>query len=193
MTKRFGFILVALMILSALLAACGSKSNDAAKDYFKAVLKGDLNKAQDNACDSFQDDTATLVAAFAALDIQNIDVQFDEGKGGNQEEVIVTGSFDVGSGDDADEIELAQTYRDNDGEDYNTRVVLDMKKDGDDWCVEGIDVNELWTVPELGGAAAVEEEVAPVVTEEAPAPVVTEEAAPVATEEVLPEATEAAE
>jgi hypothetical protein len=185
MSKRFGLILVALLIVPMLLTACGSESRDVAQDFVKAMLNGDADKAQDLACESYQATAAALAEDFGTLDINNLDLKYDVGKGGNQEEIIVTGSFDIGRGDDADEVELANSVRldDNDDEMVDTRLVLDMKEDGD-WCVNQVNQGG----KALGAAST--EEVAPVETEEAP--VATEEAAPVETEEAAPVETEEA-
>lgn len=178
MSKRFSLILVVLLVAPMLLTACSSESPDVAEDFVEAMLKGDADKAQDLACESYSDTAAALAGGFGALDINNIDLKYDIGKGGNEEEIIVTGSYDIGEGDDADEVELAGSVRTSDEDDtmIDTRLVLDMVQDGDDWCVEQVKQGE----ESLGGAAT--EEVEPAATEEA-APEATEEAAPEATEE----------
>ena len=155
MSKRFG-LLAAVLAVSLLLTACGSDSTDAAKDYMEAVLKGDAEAAQKVACDSFQKGTAALVAISAGLaeesrGVRNIDLKYDLGKGNNAKEIIVTGSYDIVRLSEAGTViagsalqyELAAVVRDRhdvDGDgDYenriNTRIVLTMDKDGDDWCV----------------------------------------------------------
>ncbi|MBP8974645.1 MAG: hypothetical protein KBH93_12280 [Anaerolineae bacterium] len=158
MSKRFG-LLAALLAVSLLLTACGSDSMETAKDYIEAVLKGDAEAAQKVACDSYQEDTAALAAEIAALaeesrGVHSIDLKYDLGKGNNAKEVIITGSYDIvqlsatGSviAGSAQEYELAAAARDKhdvDGDgDYenrvNTRIVLTMEKDGDEWCVANL-------------------------------------------------------
>ena len=162
MTKRSSLILVVLLlVVPTLLTACSTESRDAAEDYMEAVLKGDEAKATANACEDHQDNTIALIEFYDATyeNIVELDLKYDLGKGNNQKEVIVTGSFkyiktvdltDLGvdvaafgdewfSIDDLDdedydidedeykEIELA--------ENENTRIVLEMKEEGDDWCV----------------------------------------------------------
>ena len=155
MSKRFG-LLAALVAVSLLLTACGSDSTESAKKYMEGVLTGDANAAQQYTCDSFQEGTAALVAVSATLAeelraVRNIDLKYDLGKGNNAKEVIVTGSYDIvrlsEAGtvvtDSAQQYVLAASVRDRhdvDGDgDYeemiNTRIVLAMEKDGDDWCV----------------------------------------------------------
>jgi hypothetical protein len=178
MSKRFGLILVALLVMPMLLTACASESRDVAEDFVEAMLEGDVEKAQDLACESYQDTAAALAGDFGTLDINNIDLKYDIGKGGNEEEIIVTGSYDIGEGDDADEIELAGSVRSEENEDemIDTRLVLDMAQDGDDWCVEQVNQGE----EPFGAAGAAEAPAEPEATEES------EEA------EVTPEATEEA-
>ncbi len=156
MSKKLALILVALLVLSSVLTACSSDSVDQAKDYVEAVLKGDGETAQKVACDGYQDETKALAEGYAALAeaheaIQNLDLKYDIGKGNNQKEVIVTGSYDVVELNDqgkaiADsEVEyvlaastIDKRDLDKDGDDtdrISTRIVLDMKKSGDKWCV----------------------------------------------------------
>ena len=155
MSKRFG-LLAALLAVALLLTACGSDSTDTAHDYMEAVLKGNVEAAQKLACDSFKEGTVALAAISASLadesrGVRNIDLKYDMGKGNNPKEVIVTGSYDIVRLTDTGAViagsalqyELAAVVRDRhdvDGDgDYenriNTRIVLTMEKDGDDWCV----------------------------------------------------------
>lgn len=135
MSKRFGLVLVALLIVPLLLSACGTESRDVAEDYLDALLKGDSTTAQKYACDSFQEQTAALSEQYGAQNVHDKDLKFDIGKGNNQEEIIVTGSYWIGPEDDADEIELASSVRSVDSdESRDTRIVLWMKEEGD-WCV----------------------------------------------------------
>jgi hypothetical protein len=129
MRKRFGLILVALLIVPALLTACSSESSDAAEDYIEAVLKNDEGKALELACDSFEEQTRALMAYYASTytNIHNIDLKYDMGKGNNQEEIIVTGSFAYGAEDDDKEFEITQKL--------NSLIILDMQEVDGDWCV----------------------------------------------------------
>jgi hypothetical protein len=129
MSKRFGLVLAALLVVSALLAACSSESRDTAEDYMKALLRGDQAKAQELACESFKDQTAALGEAYAAQGVlkDKIDLKFDVGKGQNREEIIVTGAYKYGDTNDPMEFELTEKN--------NSRVVLWMKKSGSKWCV----------------------------------------------------------
>jgi hypothetical protein len=166
MSKRFGFVLVALVVLSALLTACSAESRDTAEDYMNALLKGETDKAVELACESFKDETAALADSYAAQGIlaDEIDLKFDVGKGQNNEEIIVTGAYQYGDEADPTEFELTE----HDG----TRIVLWLEESDGDWCVT--DESEFGTL-------------------EVSAPEATEEAAPEATEEPAPTATEAAE
>ncbi|MCD4685974.1 MAG: hypothetical protein K8S97_08560 [Anaerolineae bacterium] len=157
--KKYGLLLVALLVLSAALAACSTKSEDSAKDYMEAVLKGDVEEAQKYACESYAEQTAIwaemMVLEDVGLAVKNIELNYDLGKGNNQEEILVTGSFEIVElsidgdevADSAKEYELASSLRDKhdldgDGDDderINTRIVLTMQEDGDDWCVEGLE------------------------------------------------------
>ncbi len=149
MLKKLALILVTLLVLPTMLVACGSNSVDTGKDYVEAVLNGNAEEAQKYACDDYKDATAALVERFAAQIgegrvIQNIDLKYDIGKGGNQEEVIVTGAYEVAElndqgkvvADSENEYVVASSTRDkydlnnnNDDEDrINTRIVLTMKK-----------------------------------------------------------------
>jgi hypothetical protein len=172
MSKRFGFILVVLLVLSAALTACSTESKDAAQDYVEAVLKGKADKAEEYACDSYQDQTAVLAAFYGAIDIQKIDLKYDIGKGGNEEEVIVSGAYEVGKGDDAKEFELAASIRaDPDDEDndemIDTRWVLEMEKSGDDWCVVKVEIDKQEASTVVAGGEAEEEVEEPEAAEEA--------------------------
>ncbi len=195
MTKRFGLLLVALLIGSALLSACSTESRDTAEDYVKAVLKGDTSKAQDLACSqAMKDQTAQFISDnVTGRNVHGLDLKYDMGKGGNNKEIIVTGAFKVGPKDDSHEVVVAESLRDTNDvngngdkdESLEARIVLTMKKDGGDWCVEEFETNDLpLFIADAAGTASVEApaEVAPAATEEA-APAATEEAAPVATQE----------
>ncbi len=135
MSKRFGLVLVVLLIVPMLLSACSTESRDVAENYLDALFKGDSTTAQKYACDSFQDQTAALADQYGMENIHKKDLKFDIGKGNNQEEIIVTGSYWVGPTDDADEVELAASVRVIGEEERDTRIVLWMKDDGGDWCV----------------------------------------------------------
>jgi predicted small secreted protein len=158
MSKRFA-LLAALLAVALLLTACGPDSTGAARDYMEAVLKGDVEAAQEVACDPFKEGTATLAAISAGLAeesraIRNIDLKYDIGKGRNLREVVVTGSYDIvrltAAGavivDSADTYEVAAVVRDvfdvdGDGdhdEQLNARIVLTMERVGDEWCVAGL-------------------------------------------------------
>lgn len=160
MSKRYGVLLAVLLITALTLSACGSDSTGAARDYMQAVLKGETETAQKYACEAFQEGTASLAAKSAALAeenrmIRNIDLKYDIGKGNNAREVIVTGSYDIVELNQAGQMipdsqvqyELAASVRDKrdidgDGdteEKVNTRIVLTMEKDGDEWCVAGLE------------------------------------------------------
>jgi hypothetical protein len=155
--KKYGLLLVALLLISGVLTACSTESADTAKDYLDAVLRGDVEKAQKYACDNYQDQTATWAEdmaglASANLGVRNIELKYDLGKGNNQKEILVTGSFDMVElnangkvvADSEKEYEMAASVRDkydlnNNGDDeerVNTRIVLTMKEEGGDWCVE---------------------------------------------------------
>ena len=156
MSKKLAFALVLLLVLSSVLTACSSGSEDDAKTYVEAMLKGDVAGAQEAACDGYQDDTQALVDGYAALadvheKIQNIDLTYDIGKGHNEKEVIVTGSYDIVElnaqgkviADSAQQYVLAASTVDrhdmnhngDDTERINTRIVLTMAKSGGKWCV----------------------------------------------------------
>jgi len=160
MSKRFGLLLAVLVAVSLLLTACGSDSQDAAKSYIEAVLQGDADEAQKFACESYKEATVELAAFSAALAdenmaIRNLDLKYDLGKGNNAKEIIITGSYEIvelyDSGkviaDSEKEYELAAAVRDKydvdgDGDDIdkiNTRIVLEMEQDGDDWCVASLE------------------------------------------------------
>ena len=160
MSKRFGLLLAVLVAVSLLLVACGSETQDTAKEYIEAVLKGNTEEAQKVACESFQDATAELAAMSASLAdenkaIRNLNLKYDIGKANNVKEIIVTGSYDIVELNEAGKMvadsektfELAASTRDKydvdgDGDDtdtINTRIVLDMEKDGGKWCVAGLE------------------------------------------------------
>jgi hypothetical protein len=207
MLKKFAIVLVALLVLPTVLTACSSDSADTAKDYVDAILKGE--DAQKYACDSYKDATAALVDANNAMvgeghAIRNIDLKYDIGKGGNEEEVIVTGSYDLVElneagkvvADSEDEYELASSTRDkrdlnkngDDQDKINTRLVLTMKKQGGDWCVQ--DAEGGYFSPDLGEAGEAGEVVEPAnEATEAATEEPTAEATEAATEEVTPEPT----
>ena len=151
---------VGLLLLSALLSACGAASEDAAKKYMDALLAGNAAEAQKYACDNFQEQTATLAEEVARLAdqqlaIQNVDLKYDIGKANNTKEVLVTGAFDVVRlRDDGTPIpdsemqyEVAASVRDKydldedgDAEELiNTRIRLEMEKVNDEWCVANLE------------------------------------------------------
>jgi hypothetical protein len=156
MSKKLAFILTALLVVSALLAACSRESAKMGKDYVEAALKGDAETAQKYACADYKDETKTLAEVYAGLAeeqlaIRNIDLTYDIGKGHNEKEVIVTGAYNIvklnAQGkevtDSAVEYVLAASTPDkhdfnqngDDTDRINTRIVLTMQKEGGDWCV----------------------------------------------------------
>lgn len=136
MSKRLSLVLVALLIVPLVLSACSTASRDVAEDYVNSVLDGDAEAAQELACDSFVEQTQALAAEFGSQNVHGKDLKFDIGKGNNEEEIIVTGSYLVGPEDDADEVELAASVRVRSAEEsVDTRFVLWMQEEGDDWCV----------------------------------------------------------
>lgn len=162
--KKLALLLVALLVAPMLLTACGSESQDAAKDYLEAMFKGDIEDAEDYVCDDFVinidglESTADLHDNVPFLgpdnEVRNIHLKFDLGKGNNAEEVIVTGAYDIvdlnDSGkmitDSEEEYELAASVRDkrdlnendDDADTMDTRILLEMSEDGD-WCVESLE------------------------------------------------------
>lgn len=174
MKKPFGLVLLALLAVPLLLMGCSSEPPEEAKDYVEALLGGDAGAAQQIACESFQGRTGELAAYFSQNNVRDWDLKYDVGKGGRQEETIVTGAFTYGPEDVGREIKLQEKDK--------TRIVVWMYERGDGWCV-----NEKTTVGEnllalRGGAAA------PAVESETPA----EEATEAATEEPTEAATEEA-
>ncbi len=198
MMKRLSLILVVVLLVPMLLSACGSDTKKVAEDYMVAVLKGDSVKAKEKACDDFKDQTDAYIAAYKAITPNihkdSIDLKFDIGKGNNQEEVIVTGAYDYGDKDNPKEYVFASSTRkyNNSDEMSETRVVLWMKKDGDNWCVSAkseFSDKDLKAVPPAETPEpATTEEPTPAMTEE-PEPVETQESTPVMTEEPAPAAT----
>jgi hypothetical protein len=177
MKKSFEFVLLTLLVVPLLLTGCSGETPDVAEDYVEALLQGDAEAAQQVACEAFQSRTGELAALFGQQDLRNFDLKYDVGKGGREEEVIVTGSFDYGPEDSPRQVKLQE--RDD------TRIVVWLEKSGDDWCVaDTTEVGEgLLTVFGSESTAAV--------TDEAPADdaAETEEA----TEEETEEAAEDAE
>lgn len=164
MTKRFALVLAVLMVASLILTACGTESRDNAEKYVKAVMKGDAAKADGLACEANQD-TQALIDWYAGKGINDdgLDLKFDIGKGNNQKEIIVTGEIKYGGEDDR-EYEMAQSVRAADvqrfvggpepadpDEKIDTRLVLTMKEEDGDWCVESV---ETGGVAILGGEAS---------------------------------------
>ena len=145
MKKSFGFVLLALLVVPLLLTGCAGDTPEVAENYVEALLQGRQDDAEQFACESFQGRTGELAAYFGQEDVRDLDLKYDIGKGGREEEVIVTGSFDYGPEDMAREVKLQERDR--------TRIILWLDEVGDDWCV-----NDTTTVGEglltlFGGAA----------------------------------------
>lgn len=164
------FVLLSLLVVSLLLTGCAADTPEVAEDYSEALLQGDAQAAQQVACEAFQDRTGELAAYFGQQDIRDLDLKYDIGKGGREEEVIVTGSFNYGPEDSAREVKLEERGID-------TRIIVWLDKTGDEWCV-----NDTTTVGEGlltlfdGGVSTVE-------TEDATDDAETEEAADDAVED----------
>lgn len=174
--KKVALVLVVLLVVPILLTACGSESQDAAKDYITAVLEGDVEEAQKYACDEFKDQTVVLVETLPGLGennaVRNIDLKYDLGKGNNQKEVIITGSYDIvtlnASGnvvaDSAVAYEVAASVRDkrdidgdgDENERIDTRILVEMVESDGDWCVALLE-RGYWA-PVFGGEAESAEE-----------------------------------
>ncbi len=163
--KKLALLLVALLLASVLLTACESESQDAAKDYIDALLNGEIENAEGFTCDDFEvqivslEDSTDLYANLPGLgdshEIRNIDLKYDLGKGNNPRELIITGSYDIVEIDEQGRLipdsetqyVLASAVRDRrdidrDGdvtERIDTRILLEMREDGDDWCVRMLD------------------------------------------------------
>ena len=136
MSKRFAFVLVVLLAVPMLLTACGADTPDVAEDFVNAVLEGNADAAAEAACESYQDQARELAAGFVDLNVHDIDLKYDVGKGNNVEEVIVTGSYKFGTGDTVREVELAASVRERETDELvDTRIVVWLDENGDDWCV----------------------------------------------------------
>jgi predicted small secreted protein len=164
MSKRFGLVLAALLVIPLLLTACDTSSRDAGEKYVEAVIKGDEAEAAKYACESFTDQTQTLLAYYKnqAVIADSLDLKYDIGKAGNTSEVIVTGAYKYGDPEMPREQELTEKLK--------TRIILDMEKKGDEWCVsdgsvfEGVDFG---AETPADAAAPAEGEATPAPTEEA--------------------------
>lgn len=146
MKKSFSLVLLALTVTSLFLAGCSSEPPEEAKNYVEALLGGNAGAAQEIACESFQARTSDLAAYFKQNDVRDWDLKYDVGKGGRQEETIVTGALTYGQDDLGREIKLQEKDK--------TRIVVWMDKQGDGWCV-----NDKTTIGEnllalRGGTAA---------------------------------------
>ncbi len=177
MSKRFGFVLVVMLVVPLLLTACGAESKDTAEDYMNAVLKGDEEKALELACESFKDETSALMAFFGSefpfFDEKSIDLKYDVGKGNNANEIIVTGAFNYGIDLDDPKVknDPQREYVISEGE--GTRIVLWLDEQDGDWCVN--DESEFSGI-ELAAAPAADEAPADEAPAEEPAEEATEEA-----------------
>lgn len=190
--KKYRVFLVLLLVVSAVLVACSSESSDNAEKYVRALLAGNAAEAQKYACADYQDRTTEMAATLPGLGpnqaVRNVDLKFDIGKGNNQKEVLVTGSYDIvqlgESGrelrDTARQYELAASVRDrfdmnqngSDVDKINTRIVLTMREEGDEWCVALLDGGYYHPLVVIEGAedeAAPAEETAPAAGEATPA------------------------
>jgi hypothetical protein len=129
MTTRFAWVMLALIVVSALLTACSTESRDTAEKYINAVMKGNDEEALTLSCDSYDETTKVLLEWHKEKNIQpqTIDLKYDIGKGNNQKEIIVTGSFKYGAEDPSREYEISEKL--------GTRIVLMMGKQDGDWCV----------------------------------------------------------
>jgi hypothetical protein len=148
MSKKFALIVVVLMVVPLLLTACSTKSRDDAEKYMNALLKGENEKALGLACESFKPQTEALLAYYKAqnIDAKSLDLKFDIGKGGNNKEIIVTGSYKYYGDQTIVALEQELTEKNE------SRIVLQMKKDGDNWCVSdkskfGTELDALIAVP----------------------------------------------
>ncbi len=162
MKKSLGFLSFALLVVPLLLMGCSSEPPEEAKDFVEALLGGNAGAAQQIACESFKGRTGELAAYFGQNNVRDWDLKYDVGKGGRQEETIVTGAFTYGPEDIGRQIKLQEKDK--------TRIVIWMDKQGDNWCV-----NDKTTLGEnllalRGGAEA------PAVESEPPAEEATEEA-----------------
>lgn len=157
--KKFALLLAIMLVVPTLLTACDSESQDTAKDYIEAVLKGELEEAQKYACEDFQDATAELIATRPGVDdehaIRNIDLKYDVGKGNDPEEIIITGAYDLVELNEAGrviadsevEYEVAAAVRDRrdiDGDDdvderLDSRILIDMEEQDGEWCVASLE------------------------------------------------------
>ncbi|NLX10538.1 MAG: DUF4878 domain-containing protein [Chloroflexi bacterium] len=136
MSKRFAFVLVVLLAVPMLLTACGADTPDVAEDFVNAVLEGNADAAAEAACESYQDQARELAAGFSGMNVHDIDLKYDIGKGNNVKEVIVTGAYKFGTGDVVSEVELAASVREREtGELADTRVVVWLEEVDDEWCV----------------------------------------------------------
>jgi hypothetical protein len=165
MTKRFGFFLAVLLVVTALLAACASESRDSAEDYMEAVIKGENDKAKELSCTEFEDETDQILQWYATqkVDPKKIDLQYDIAKGNNEKEIIVTGSYKFGEDpDDLKEFEVTASIRASElpnfvelteeaeeerGNDEkfmaDAHILIFMKKVDGDWCVEDVDFGDI--------------------------------------------------
>lgn len=158
MSKRFGLVVLVLLAVPLLLAACASESQDAATEYTRAILKGDGEKALEYACEGYADTTQELAAYYGERNVTSTDLKFDIGKGGDQSHITVTGSYQV-NGEDGLEIELAQSTRIRGMlEQYDTRIIVTMDEQDGDWCVSDFEDKREEFIHELGAGESAETE-----------------------------------
>src|SRR5436190_1964133 len=92
MKTRMSFVILMLLVLPLVLAACGGGPAGEAKSFLEAVNKGDKDEAEKHVCDKNKD----TLTAMASGDSEEDDVSIDCEKDGDDVKCTMEGKDDNG-------------------------------------------------------------------------------------------------
>ncbi len=130
MKTRISFLIVLLMVLPLVLAACGGGDTDTAKKYIEAIADGDKDEAEKQVCDNPKDERIGTSPTQDSFDVDDLKCEED---GDN---VKCTFKTDFGD-ENADAVKVELTFGMEDGKVCSTEGMV----------IDGIDILSLDTAP----------------------------------------------
>lgn len=132
MKTRISFLIVLLMVLPLVLAACGGGPADTAKKYVEAIADGDADEAEKHVCDDNKDQLLDGPGEDnASFDVSDLECEEDG------DDVKCTFKSDLGLLDEEAEIEMTFGMKDD-----KVCETKDMAIDGQSFGAPGGDTAE---------------------------------------------------
>ena len=77
MKTRFSFLIVMLLVLPLVLAACGGSDTDTAQKYIEAIADGDKDEAERHVCDDNKDELTGAASSDSKFEVDDLKCEED--------------------------------------------------------------------------------------------------------------------